>query len=299
MAISGTLHIVDLIPRSESDEHDQNAEPSLAVDPKNAANIIAGSFDSDTPYFITFNAGNTWSPYDSLNTEDKSLAWKADGSGFITATLVSWATPQDLDAATINLYSGTANSIFSFIDSTSIRNLDQPWIRTGQSNHFYVTYNDTSNPGGQTASVLVYNGSSYNTIVLDGLGGQAPGFHQDAPSVRLAVYGDPATHVDTVYAAFTRWTSVEQSLANGDARLGAYVIVRRDDKGGADNFNDLKETDGTIGANVFSQGTVAVWGDQPNTGISLGEERVSSDLAIAVDPSNRLQSSSLMATARS
>ena len=47
-------NIIDIIPNIASPESEQNSEPSLAVDPFDPAQMIAGSFGSGTPYFRVF-----------------------------------------------------------------------------------------------------------------------------------------------------------------------------------------------------------------------------------------------------
>src|SRR5262249_11848721 len=154
-----------------------------AVDPLDPRQMIAGSFGGGTPYFKTVNSGTTWSHYGTLTTDDKSLAWKQDGSAALTATLFSLSAT----TAEINTYSGTSagsnfGSPINIFDQVPSHDLDQPWIRTGPSNHVYVTYNDLSASGGRTASILVSPVGGFNLTVssnLDRVGGSAPaGFAQ-------------------------------------------------------------------------------------------------------------------------
>src|SRR4029079_5869917 len=99
----------DIIPVADSSETDQNSEPSLAVNPADPTQAIAGAFNGDfldsggvrTPFFLTTDGGATWSTYgQSFATDDKSLAWKLDGSGFLATVLTAQFG--------INTYSGTA-----------------------------------------------------------------------------------------------------------------------------------------------------------------------------------------------
>ena len=237
----GNLNVVDIIPNIASAESEQNSEPSLAVDPFDPRQMIAGTFGSGTPYFKTINFGTTWSHYGNLDTEDKTLAWAQDGSAALTATLFSLSPT----TSEINTYSGTSagsnfgSPINTFNPSPS-HDMDQPWMRTGRSNYVYVTYNDLSATGGKTASVLVSSdgGSHYTSFTLDRVGGTAPfGFAQDAPTVRSAVNGN------TVYAVFTRWNTVVEDDSDG-ARLGAQVVIVRSDDGGTDGFTAFGTGDG-------------------------------------------------------
>jgi len=282
-------NIVDIIPNIASAESEQNSEPSLAVDPFDPRQMIAGSFGSGTPYFKTVNSGTTWSHYGNLDTDDKSLAWKQDGSAALTATLLE-LTPPPNTTAEIRTYSGTTagsnfGSPIQIFNPSPSHDLDQPWMRTGPSNHVYVTYNDLSASGGKTASVLVSTdgGSHYTSFTLDRVGGSAPsGFAQDAPTVRSAVNGN------TVYAIFTRWNTVVENDSDG-ARLGSQVVIVRSDDGGADLFTAFGPGDGVQVAttiSAFPPDTPSP--TTPQTPLTLGQERIGGDAAIAVDPNNAM-----------
>src|SRR5437879_7201197 len=69
--------------------------------------------------------------------------------------------------------------------------LDQPWVRTGPSDHVYVAYNNLNTFPGKSASVNVSadGGSTYTPVVIEQVTPTAPpaGAGQDAPAVRLAV----------------------------------------------------------------------------------------------------------------
>src|SRR2546430_5894206 len=142
--------VVDIIPGSESGESAQNSEPSIAVDPVNSTQILAGSFgDPVDPFFVSTDGGITWSIFGTLFNNDKSIAWKVDGSAVLVATMIGMPDFGPIDT----------HSAFTLLNHYvgSNRN-DQPWIRTGPSNHVYVAFNDLGqfNPGnGRTASVNV------------------------------------------------------------------------------------------------------------------------------------------------
>jgi hypothetical protein len=266
---NATLRIVDIISNSDSGESFQNSEPSLAVDPLDPTQMIAGTFGGGTPYFKTTNGGSTWIDYGNLNTQDKSLAWKQDGSAALTTTLLN---------NVISTYSGTSggSNFGSPINNfNSGHDVDQPWIRTGPSNHVYVGYNDLDAPSGKTATVLVSTngGSTYAPVTVDKVGAAAG---QDAPSIRLAVNGN------TVYSAFTRWNSILDTDAFGETRFGSQVVIVRSDNGGADNFAAL----GTGGNGVQVATMTSVFANTSNAPLTLGQERTGGDIAIAVDPNN-------------
>jgi hypothetical protein len=278
------LRVLDLIAATNSGETDQNSEPSIAVNPVNPAQMIAGAFGADgaDPFFVSTNGGATWSSFGTLAVSDKSIAWKSDGSAVMVSTVqVSNAN------LLINTYSATLTSGFgSPVTFTGNNKNDQPWIRTGPSNRVYVAYNDPTKAGsdfggsggGKTANVLISTdgGASYRPPVpVDKVGTTLA----DGPPVRLAVNGN------TVYAAFVRWNSEVDTNTDG-VRYNSQLVVVRSDNGGDDNFGAL----GTGGNGVQVSTTIDAMSNNEtqiqNSPLSLGQERVGSDVAIAVDPNN-------------
>src|SRR5215510_13850929 len=139
------LRIVDLIPESDSREVDQNSEPSIAVNPVDPRQMFAGAFDFNnngaSPFFVSTDAGATWSIFGTLDHTDKSIAWKADGSAVLVASLFHDTTTSSdtifTHSATVP-GSGFGAPINHYIGSNDN---DQRWIRTGPSN-LYVGFND-------------------------------------------------------------------------------------------------------------------------------------------------------------
>jgi carboxypeptidase Taq len=287
-----SVKIFDIIPVGDSAESAQNSEPSLAVNPNNPMQIIAGSFAVDTPFFLTTDGGTTWSVYAILVNNDKSLAWKTDGSGFLASTLKP--TTRVRNSYDIPTYSGTVSGsgFGAPIDIFAPNRpdfLDQPWVRTGPSNHVYVAYNNLNNYGtalgqGKTASVnfSADGGNTFTPFVIDRVGQASGGPGQDAPAVRLAVNGS------TVYAVFVRWDSLVEDDTAG-SRYRSHVVVVRSDNAGADSFTAL----GTGGIGSVVAQTIAPFSNTDNSSLTLGQERTGSDLAIAVDPSNDAASTAL------
>jgi hypothetical protein len=147
--------------------------------------------------------------------------------------------------------------------------LDQPWIRTGPSGQTYEPYNNLSNAGGRTASIRVSsdNGVTFaSPVTLETVN---PGGGQDAPSVRIAVNGS------TVYAAFTRWGGTIENDSNGSRFGNSQLVVVKSTNSGA-----------LFSAGVAAAATTGYFANTTNTPLTLGQERTSSDVAIAVDPNN-------------
>jgi hypothetical protein len=177
MAIS----VVDVVPFANSSEADQNAEPSIAVNPVNASQLIAASFGGDSgPYFVSTDGGVTWAIFQYLKHSDTTLAWTQNGTAVLTAVLgttgnASEESDDPDEGNIISTYSGTiaGGSFGSPINTFNSPGLDQPWIRTGPSNHVYVAYLDTSAVAGQNARINVSTdgGVNYTSLSLDRVGG--------------------------------------------------------------------------------------------------------------------------------
>jgi PEP-CTERM motif len=265
------IPVIDVIPKTDSAESGQNSEPSIAVNPLNPNQMIAGAFNSEligndggTPFWMSTNKGATWSDFGILGSSDKTLAWRRDGVAALTVTL----NLDNFDPLTT--YQSGATNFGSPINTTPIQSADQPWIRTGPSGQTYVASNNfnAANAGGKTASIAVSsnNGVTFGaTVVLETVN---PAGGQDAPSVRTAVKGS------TVYAAFTRWGGAV--VDNNQAIFpGSQVVVVKSTNAGA-----------SFSAGVTAATTTGYFANTEDTALTLGQERTSSDIAIAVDPNN-------------
>jgi len=272
--------IFDTIPFSDSGETTQNSEPSVAVDPLDPTQIFVGafSFSGLNPFFKSTTGGTAWFDDGALIHGDKSMAWKQDGSGAITTTL--------LPGRISTFFEPTGGSSFGApINQFAPGNaVDQPWVRTGPSNHVYVGFNNFAGFGGSSSMLVSGNGGvNYTPFRLDRVGipffvpaPNGPFFALDSPATREAVNGG------TVYAVFERWNSVVENDADG-LRFNSQVIVERDDVSGANGFIALGP--GGNGAQVAAPTAVFANTDQ-GTRLTLGHERTGGDLAIAVDPNN-------------
>jgi hypothetical protein len=279
-ASAAVTDVVDVIPNAASAETDQNSEPSLAVNPLNSNQLIVGTFGNGNPalFWASTNGGGAWSDFGTalgpgVFVGDKTLAWRQDGVAALAATLNVATTPPPpaLPTGSISVFQGGATNFGSAVFTTPVAILlDQPWLRTGPSGQTYLAYNNIGNAAGQTASIRVSstNGSTFSPQVT--LETVSPAGGQDAPSVRQAVNGS------TVYAAFTRWGTASKDPASGNLTFSSsQVVVTKSTNSGA----------------TFSAGTVAAtptgyFSNTDNSNMTLGQERVASDLAIAVDPNN-------------
>jgi hypothetical protein len=157
MSASGTsnfpfvFRVVDIIPHDDSIESNQNSEPSIAVNPVNPMQMFAGSFGPEgstlnhNTFFLSTDGGATWSSFGTLDDDDKSIAWKTDGSAILVTPLLDG--PIDTYSVTVT-DSGFGSAINHYVGSN---NNDQPWVRTGPSDHVYVAFNDLGASGRSTS----------------------------------------------------------------------------------------------------------------------------------------------------
>src|SRR5581483_3222694 len=313
--------VVDVIPPGRSFETLQNSEPSVAMNPDKTNQGFLSQFDiGDAPhiYYLTQDAGLTWGILDTQNHGDTTVAWTSgvNGTGFrallvprgrievqrsFDPTTIPFApivaSRQDGrcvgggnngGTCTVNIQCpgvcvGGANVGLACppnpfpMSSCSARCVgnDQPWIAAttedGGINHIYVGFNDLSRAtpasggigNGKTATVRFSTdaGTTWTNAILDPV---VPGRGLDGPSVRLATRGK------TVYAVFQQFNSAADP-GGGDRHGG--IIFRRDDNAGNDAFNDQNST-------VSFNSNILI----PFNATTLGQERLGSDLAIAVDP---------------
>lgn len=264
--------LVDVIPRTLQSEFAQNSEPSIAVNPLNPDQVMITAFGAGAavnPVFFSKDGGKTWVLHQYLASSDTSLAWGTGGNVYLAnlstsgAMIAAWkATRPELR----HRFAPLARSHYRPRGDGA----DQPWIEVAtidRADRIFVAFNDLSQPS-QTASIRysLDRGTTWrNTVIERGV----PGDGYDGAAVRVASRGT------RVYAVFERFNARD---TNGD-ELGEVVIVR-DDAGGAGGFKDL----GAGGVGVTIAGNVTL----PQG--FLGQERLGSDLSIAIDPndSNRL-----------
>ena len=290
------IHIVNMIPALMSGETNQDSEPNLAVNPENVNDMVATAFTpapmggANAPIYVSTDGGNTWSlrtvvPGNSTltGTRDITVAFATTG-GMLYAGTLNGSNSHMQILRTSGFASTTPMTVL--VDRT---NEDQPWVVassvvvSGTSrDRVFVGNEDGSQPGGRTATVDVSQdaatapppaGFTPNqlerraTAVIASLGRG-----KDGPPIRIAVHPD-----GTVYAAFERWAP-GQTFPN----LNVDVVVTRDDNwgGSAAPFTALVDSgDGVVGQRVVT-GRFALFN------AIMGQERLGSDLSIAVDPNN-------------
>lgn len=258
--------LVDVVPASENQEHDQNSEPNIAVNPANPDQILITAFSTNprrNPVYFSNDGGATWSLFQRTAVGDQTLAWSPSGFAYLAIL-----TPSGSQLAVARQTNPTAaNHNFIFIPKSRYAprgTPDQPWIDATSvtTDHIYVAFNDLSRFPGPTASIRfsLDSGLHWKNTVIEN---RRPGSGQDLPPVRVKAQGD------IVYAAYERGDAF-----NGRGDVRADVMVVRDDLAGAGHFEAL------------GKGGTAIVSDTLLAGRKLGKERIGSDLTVAIDPAN-------------
>jgi len=306
---AGRFTVVNVIPNSSSGETAQNPEPSIAVNPLNTQQAAISAFDfskggaasgglANQPFFSTINGGTIWTDFQDLTTGDTTLAWNLDGTFLATLlnesannTIQVWRKAPPIPPFTLARIAASAY--------TPAGLPDQPWTEatiSGGRERIYVGFNDNSQAAydpakpnnKRTASVRFIEPSTGNWIneVID-RGNPAP---VDFAAIRVAPVDQ------RVYAIFIRLASITTGTGPGQ------LVIVRDDNGGNKDVNGRRfaalgalAANGALGVPILgpqnrtfpfsrlTQNGVGVW---VTTGTSLGHERISSRISIALDPNN-------------
>ncbi len=283
--------VVNMVPASNSGETNRDAEPNLAIDPANPLTLAASAFTPDPNstlsgvLYYSIDGGQTWNLTNAFIPASATLGCmttycditlRFGGTShtlYASFLVVNGSGNTDLSIGAIANISTNARTFTSLQTSagTSAGFADQPWVEaaTVQPNdHTYVDYNDIRLSNNTATMDLSLNPvppppSGFNATVVD----TTNTCSQDAPSVRPAVHQS-----GTVYVTFYRWT--------GSCSTADIIVVRDDNWGtGPNAFQALQDSiTHTIGQRVATGITLG--------GGSLGNQRVGSQLAIAVDPNN-------------
>jgi hypothetical protein len=310
-ASAQTVTVVNLIPKTNSNEANDDREPNIAVNPANPLQIAATAFTPDSsgatnlvPIFLSQDGGQTWTessiiPVNANNTCPGTCDITLRFAGASNILYVGWldgdisvfpvtieysvgrATPFPTPPASVTV-------LENIPESTTVR--DQPYTQAttvmgdpagGTGNdRVYIGSNDASkDPKGATLdqSLNVATAAPPAGLSADLLEVRTTcGF--DGPPIR------PAMHPDgTVYALFSSWTacSVPSTSSTAD------TVLRRDDSWGRNGYSALLDSgDSKAGVKVAS-GISIPFDPHPGVGYAdLGSERIGSMLSIALDPRN-------------
>jgi hypothetical protein len=282
------ITIVNIIPKSLSNETHQDSEPNLTINPARPRQLCATAFTPNpaggpnAPVYVSSDGGTTWSlnaivPGGSaqFGTGDITVRFATSSSELYAGDLRGDGFLQ-LNALRTNAF--LTPTTMSILESRG--NIDQPWVQaatvstapdTGKD-RLYVGNNDFSAPNRQTATIDVTKNAlapapTFTSVRVEKrtTGGQ------DGPQVRMTVHPD-----GTVYAAFYGWRGSVSGKIVSDV-----VVVRDDTWGtGTNPFTALVDPGDNIPGVRVSQGSTFVFG------ALLGQQRTGGDLSIVVDPTN-------------
>jgi hypothetical protein len=280
------IRVVKMIPPSLSGETGQDSEPNLAVNPEKVTDMVATAFTpaplggNFAPIYVSTDGGSTWSLRNVVpengrfGTSDITVGFATTG-GTLYAGILGGTTTRLKILRTSSFASTTPMTVL--VDRADE---DQPWVVAGSivaggSSRDHVFVGSNSFGLAPATAAVDLSGDAATGAPPAGFSPHGlerrPTMGQDGPPVRLALHAD-----GTVYAAFHRWVTA----SGADIRMD--VVVTRDDAGGAgsDPFSALRDSaDGLAGQRVASNRFLR-WND------TMGQERLGSDLAIAVDPAD-------------
>ena len=288
---SQTFRVVNMIPNSLSNEHNQDSEPNLTINPNNPLQIIGSAFTpnptgstSTAPIFISLNGGTTW----VLN----NIVPSGNGmTGDITIGL----------SKNNNLYGGILRG-GSYLKMLILRsnnylnpvtmdilltrnNVDQPYIETivplggaGKNNdHIYVGNNDFNAASGKTASIEqsldAATAPAPANLTTERLEVRTTG-GQDGPPIRVAIHPN-----GTIYSIFDRITNISGNTITSDI-----IVVRDDDWGqGTVSYDNLSDASDGLSGRIIASGITWTFNSEAS---AMGQVRLGDRMSIAVDPRN-------------
>jgi hypothetical protein len=288
--ISATIHLVDIIPATNSGETNQDSEPSLSVNPLNTNQIVAsaftpGPFDTEnnycprnlSPIYVSTDAGESWAlnciipTYPS--TFDITVRFGPQSGNLYAAILLNNSSNMVV-LRTPNILG--ASPMQPLLQRTSY---DQPYIeaaRGAKSEAIYVGENNCCQvpvTGGKSANIdqsfdAGTSKPNFNRAVIESR--DASGF--DLASVRTSIHQAD----NTVYGVFMG----VPELADDQSTLGSVVVVRDDHGGnGTRPYTSLKDKDDKLSGAIVAN-------KLPMPPGPLGQQRLlsQSHVSIAVDP---------------
>jgi hypothetical protein len=279
-----------MIPKSLSDEANQDSEPNITVNPANPLEMAASAFTPDpmggsnAPIYVSTDGGNTWflnsilpGAGSFLGTFDITLRFGGTSNNLYLSILKA---PAFLDLNVLRTNSFASSLVPTLLESRG--NVDQPFIQAttvasgtdAGKDRIYIGMNDF-NAGSQTATIdqcldATIASPAFSSIRIETRSTGSAG--QDGPQVRVAVSQD-----GTIYGIFSAWRVFTGSSATVDI-----VVVRDDNWGiGTNPFTALVDSNDNLPGIRVATGITVPW-LMPG----LGQERIGGDLSIVTDPTN-------------
>ncbi len=294
IAHAQTFRVVNMIPNTESNETNQDSEPSLTVNPNNPQEVIGTAFTPNpngvltvAPIYISQDGGNTWTlnsivPSGNGMTGDITVGLSRNNT--LYAGILSGGAGLQMQILRDNTYT-VAGAMQVLLTRN---NEDQPYLKTitplggplRNNDLLYVGHNDFNAAAGRTASIEQSMNAAtapppagLTTVRLEVRNTNG----QDGPPIRSATHPN-----GTVYAMFYRRTA-----SVGTTRTGDITVVRDDNWGqGAlplvNPYGFITDPGDGLAGVLVAQNISWVW----NNGAAMGQERLGDRCSIAVDPRN-------------
>jgi hypothetical protein len=282
-----------MIPRSLSDETNQDSEPTLAVNPLNPDHIVGTAFTPDptggqtAPFYLSTNGGKTWTLNSIIpsRTQTLDICVGFSPSGKLYAGILHNPAPPNqtqLQILRVGDYQGS-KLMGVLVDRLGV---DQPYVQVAPTQNgkdrLYVGDNDFGTTGGNTSTIdYSLNAAVAKAVFKKVHFEMRPNVGQNGPQVR------PACHSDgTVYLAYMGWRSETGNWQANTLVVTADFVVVRDDNGGqgATPFTSLVDPADHISGIRVAHG-ISFPFNHDEKGVP-GQQRLGGDVAIAVDPTD-------------
>jgi len=288
-----TIAVVNMVPQSNSGETYQDSEASLAINPANPAQMAATAITTDPrygskgPIYFSLNGGSAWgivaivpsvsgSPFPYV---DATVDFGASNTLY-AAILKSQGAGQPMPLSILKAPNFPSVSVMTEMPGSGRQDVDQPHlhaaiINTGSSRRDLIFVGDDDydiDPLflGRTAAIDQFNQTAFVPTMIESRGTS----DRDGAPIRVAIHPN-----QTVYGAFLARRSISGTGTGQYFNTDLILVCDRASGTGLRTFKALTDSDG-------KSGKLVVTGTRVPVTLSIGQERVGYDLAIATDPRN-------------
>lgn len=291
--LAGQIQLVNMVPRSNSGESFQDSEPSLTVNPANPSQIAATAITTDPrygtkgPIYQSVNGGLNWSivsvvpnvPGSTFPYVDATVSFGGNNTLY-AAILRSHGAGQPPPLSILKALNFPFLTTMTEMTGSSRPDVDQPYIQattvtvsSSKKDLIFVGNDDYDidlDFRGRTAAIDQFNQTAFVPIMIDSRGTS----DRDGAPVRVAIHPN-----QTVYAAFLARRSVSGTGTSQFFNTDLVLVCDRSTGTAVRTFKALVDSDG-------KPGKLAATGLHLPVTLSIGQDRVGHDLAIATDPGN-------------